>query len=133
MLRGAASLTRFFRSGVSWAWVISYLPSPGVPSPSTRLKRDSFSTSIKNYSSALPVSTKITGRTWPTKPGVPKSSRITAPSPIGIKKRGQEGDGQPQRGDLAAGQSLLVRNNGVSNVSPQVALGNGRLDRKSVV
>ena len=28
--KGAASLTRFSRSGDSWVWVINCLPSPGV-------------------------------------------------------------------------------------------------------
>src|ERR1039458_1397535 len=42
-------------------------------------------TSIRSCLSALPVSTRITGRTWLIAPGVPKFPPITAPSPIGAR------------------------------------------------
>src|ERR1039458_3696036 len=47
------------------------------------MKDSSSWTSIKRYSSALPVSPRLTGRTWRTTSGAPKSPPITAPSPIG--------------------------------------------------
>ena len=73
------------------------------------VKNSSSWTSIRSCSSALPVSTRITGRTWPTAPGVPKSPPTTAPSPIGLSVRLRMRDDFRQRPALPTSQTKKRR------------------------